>query len=854
MRVVKIRFAFFLVSIALSICANAQLGGIPVLDPSLTPGISSGGFSANGPRTVDAPTQGGGGTAPGVTTIIGADQPYDNADPNFYLDRLRQSGASPGFPSLQSAGRIEIEQQTDRMRVPKNGEFIEFQDFVFQSTGRKLNIYGQDLFVRSPSTFSPLTQVPVSPDYIFGPGDELVIRAWGQVSINYRSIVDRSGLINIPRIGIVSLVGVKFKDIETVIREAIGKIYKDFELNVTMGRLRSIQVFVVGNARRPGAYTISSLSTLVNALFVSGGPSLKGSMRRIQLKRGASIISEFDMYDLLSKGDKSKDLRLQSGDVIFIPPVGKLVGVAGSVNNQAIFEIKDSETLDAIIGFAGGLSATADGKKITRERISDRKTRLIDELLLDAAGKRTLLDDGDLLRVFSVLPKIENAITLKGAVARPGRYPWRDGMKVKDVLPNVNAIGSQLSWMRRNNVLREVEGLHLRDTVLDNKRIERISGDALKSKEDSKVSPIGVNPPLNFNNQLDRKAGVQVPDESMRAKEYDRQRAEVGNTFVNPYEWRPLADEINWDYAMIERINAVDLSTTLIPFNIGKAIFENSPEHNVLLKPGDILTIFSKKEIAGPIAKQTKFVKLEGEFNSPGVYQVLPGETLRQLVSRVGGVTSSAYLYGAEFTRERTRVQQQKRLDDAADRLEAEIRRASAAGGASRETTEAVKIQAEGMLQLAARLREVKATGRIVLDAGDGAILLQDLALENGDYLFVPAKSSTVSVIGAVYNQNAFIHNPRISVNDYLDKAGGATAFGDLDSTYVIRANGSVVSKRQSGWLTLNGFANMNILPGDTIVVPENLDRYRLSRELKDWTQIMYQFALGVAGLKVLRD
>src|ERR1700682_2728641 len=232
-----------------------------------------------------------------------------------------------------------------REEHPANGEFIplppepdiEFQDFVASSLGYRLPIFGENLFRNVPSTFAPLDRVPVTPDYLIGPGDELLIRGWGQVDINYRATVDRTGSIYVPRVGVISVAGLRYDQLNNSVRNAIGRVFKNFELNVTLGQLRSIQVFLVGEVRRPGSYTVSSLSTLVNALFASGGPSNRGSMRHIQLKRQGKDVTNLDLYDLLVLGDKTKDAQPLPGDVIYVPPVGRLVALAGSVNRPGIF-------------------------------------------------------------------------------------------------------------------------------------------------------------------------------------------------------------------------------------------------------------------------------------------------------------------------------------------------------------------------------------------------------------------------------------------------------------------------------------------------------------------------------------
>ncbi|HKR31622.1 MAG TPA: SLBB domain-containing protein, partial [Terriglobales bacterium] len=331
-------------------------------------------------------------------------------------------------------------------------EQTEFQKFVYSSTGQQLPIYGRNLFENVPSTFAPVDRIPVPADYVVGPGDELLIRAWGQIDLDARVVVDRNGQIYLPRVGSVTVAGLKYEQVNPYLKTAVGRIFKNFDLNVNLGQLRSIQVFVVGQAKHPGTYTVSSLSTLVNALFASGGPDATGSMRHIQLKRKNQVVSEFDLYDLLLNGDKSKDVALLPGDVIYIPPVGQLVAIAGSVNMPAIYEIKDKTTVAEELEIAGGLNTTADSSRAVLERIENRTTRRVEEFALDKDGAGRELHDGDVLRVFSVSPRFENAVTLRGNVAQPGRYPWRDGMRVCDLIPSRDAIIKRDYWMRQNSL------------------------------------------------------------------------------------------------------------------------------------------------------------------------------------------------------------------------------------------------------------------------------------------------------------------------------------------------------------------------------------------------------------------
>ena len=225
--------------------------------------------------------------------------------------------------------------------------------------GTLLPVYGDSLFRQVPSTFAPLREVNVTPDYVLGPGDQLVVRIWGQVNFNAQLTVDRSGSIYLPQVGEIHVAGLPYAQVRQHIHDAVSRIYKSFDLDVEMGQLRSIQVFVVGQARRPGTYTLSSLSTLVTALFATGGPSVQGSLRDIQLRRNGQTITHFDLYDLLILGDMSKDAQLLPGDVIYIPPVGAQVAVSGDVHIPAIYELKGATTVEQALRFAGGLSATA---------------------------------------------------------------------------------------------------------------------------------------------------------------------------------------------------------------------------------------------------------------------------------------------------------------------------------------------------------------------------------------------------------------------------------------------------------------------------------------------------------------
>lgn len=363
----------------------------------------------------------------------------------------------PGQDTTQTntQNNLQNRQQSQNQltRLPLDSP-TEFQLLVANSIGKMLPIYGVNLFRNLPSTFAPVNLVPVTPDYVVGPGDELIIQMWGQVTLNGRFLVDRSGSIFVPQVGSIHVAGVKSDQMHDFLKSQVSRVFRNFDLSVNLGQLRSIQVFVVGQARRPGSYTISSLSTLTNALFATGGPSPQGSLRHIQLKREGKVVVDFDLYDLLLRGDKSKDEKLLPGDVIYIPPAGPQIAVSGSVNKPAIYELKSQgdTTMDDALELAAGLSNVASRQRVRLERVDDHRRRSMTEIALDARGRSTVMQDGDLLEIDAVVSQYKDAVTLRGNVANPGRYTWKPGMRVRDLLPDKDALITRDYWLKRSQL------------------------------------------------------------------------------------------------------------------------------------------------------------------------------------------------------------------------------------------------------------------------------------------------------------------------------------------------------------------------------------------------------------------
>jgi len=811
---------------------------------------------------------------------------------------------------------------------PPPEPLTEFQKLVISTTGLALPIFGYDLFRGVPSTFAPVDQIPVTPDYVIGPGDEVRIRVWGQVNFNADVKVDRSGDIYLPQVGRIHVTGVAFSDLSQQIHSQIARVYRNFDLTVDLGELRSIQIFVVGQARRPGAYTVSSLSTLVNALFASGGPSVQGSMRDIQLKREGKVISDFDLYDLLIRGDKSKDTRLLPGDVIFIPPTGPEVALTGSVRKPAIYELNSgaaATSMQQLLDAAGGLSTIASDSRISIERIEEHQARQAIEIALDKAGLATSLQGGDVIRILSIVPSFEKTVTLRGNLANPGRFAWHEGMKLSDLIPDRPSLITRNYWWRRAQLgLPSPEFLPLdgRGPLYQPvnpgylpKQPQPAPGSLQNpgsSQTNGRQQPNGQRPytqqpyaqqqpynqepdqqpiqqPIQQSNQYNSNSlsqqnspgqdqnnpasmqGTNGGDASNQSNGTSSAQAQgasgtlaeqqsqvITQNIANAGEKIQVklsAPEIDWNYAVIERLNPDTLKTSLLSFNLGRLVINHDSTQDLPLLPGDVVTIFSQADIRVPTAEQTKFVKLEGEFVSAGIYSVGPGETLRQLVERAGGLTPNAYLFGSEFTRESTRVYQQQRLDEYVQQLELQIDRGvTALTAQDAAAANAASVSQQGLLT---KLHQMRASGRIVLEVkpnSSGLESIPDLPLQDDDRFIVPSVPVGVNVVGSVYDQNSFVYQPVRRVGDYLRLAGGPNRDADKRHIFIIRADGSVFSRETANGLWGNNFEAGRLNPGDSIVVPEKVLGSSALKNFLNWSTVFSQIAFGVAAISVLHN
>ena len=732
--------------------------------------------------------------------------------------------------SLDAEQLARLEAERNAVQLPPEPP-TEFQKFVLSTTGQTPVLFGADLFRTVPSTFAPLNMTPVPANYLIGPGDELRIRVWGQVNFEADLRVDRSGDIFLQQIGPVHVAGMAFSALDGHLREAVGRVFHNFDLTVDVGQIRAIQVYVSGLARRPGVYTVSSLSTLLDTLFASGGPSAQGSMRHIQLRRGNTVVTEFDLYQLLTHGDKSKDAHLESGDVIFIPPAGPQAALVGSVRDPAIYELLANEPLSELLADAGGVTSVAAEARVSIERIDDHRDRHAMEVAFDADGLKTVMADGDVVRILSIVPLYRKTVTLRGNTANPGRFAWHAGMRVSELIPDKESLLTRNYWWKRAQL-------------------------GLPGPEDSAApeQPAKTDPNLTLSAQ--QRAGSSTVGAAQESAEAQKVPLTTQRTDV-----KASAPEIDWDYAVVERLDPDTLKNTVIPFDLGKLVLKHDASQDIELAAGDVVSVFSEADIRVPIAEQTKLVKLSGEFFHAGFYNVQPGETLRHLVERAGGLTPNAYLYGSEFTRKSTQALQQARLDEYVRELGMDIQRgtlslASGSAGGGQDVNAAASAAQASEKNILTSLEQMRATGRVVLrfePGASGVNTIPDIAMEDMDSFIVPSVPATVNVVGAVYDQNSYLFARGRRAGDYLKLAGGPNRDADRKHEFIIRADGEVVSRREGNVWSDNKFDGLRINPGDTIVVPEKTFRPTALRAVAEWSQIFSQFALGAAAVNIVR-
>jgi protein involved in polysaccharide export with SLBB domain len=778
--------------------------------------------------------------------------------------RLSPSGSIdlPGLGTVQLAGLTTL-QATQRLAIePYLRDFtIRVTLMPLEPAGRDaLKPFGYDLFSGQLTSFMPAVDVPVPSEYVVGPGDRLEVQLVGNASNQYSLVVNRDGRVMFPDLGPIAVAGLSFPDARRTIEERVTQQMIGTTAIVSMGELRSIRIFVLGEANNPGSYTVSGLSTMTNALYYSGGVTAIGSLRDIQLKRGGRIVARLDLYHLLLRGDTSNDKRLQPGDVIFIPPVGKTAGVTGEVRRPAIYEFKGESSPRELISLAGGLTPEADPKFAQLERIDTRQERVVLDVDLTQSGSSEMtLNAGDLLRIQAVKPTYSNSVSVQGHVLRPGSYQFRSGLRLADVIRSVDELkpNADLNYVL---IRRELPG---------NRQVQAVSADLSRAWQSRYTDE---NPLLSPRDQIfvfDRETGRQSILEPMlldfrlqAGSSQPSQIVKVSGRVRAPGEYplEPgmrvsdlvragggLAQDAYSGEAELARyqvLNGETRKTDVLRIDMNRAL-AGDPAADMLLGPFDLLVV---KEISQWSVQE--IVRLEGEVKFPGEYPIEPGETLSSVISRAGGLTPLAFAAGSVFTRDTLKEREREQLQLLADRLNQDLgslalQAAQAMDGGTQQAAETLSI-GQSLLN---DIRNTEPVGRLVIDldqiVASEAGSVRDVILKDGDTLRVPKTAQEVTVIGEVQSATSHLFDPDLARDDYIRLSGGTTQKADKSRIYVVRANGRVEAGSGSRWFR----GSSEIVPGDTIVVPLDAERMRPLPMWASITTILYNMAIAVAAV-----
>jgi protein involved in polysaccharide export with SLBB domain len=581
------------------------------------------------------------------------------------------------------------------------------------------------------------------------------------------------------------------------------------QASITMGELRTIGVFIVGEVRSPGMYTVSALSNVTNALFAAGGPSKSGSLRTIQLKRNGNQIATIDFYDFLLSGKDNTNLRLKSGDVIVVPIVKKMVAVTGNVRRSALYEIKQASSLRDVIALAGGITPAAWTNKIQIERFQNNQFQTV--LDVESDKKESLPDfevqDGDIIKVFPVVIKDENTVFLSGNVFRPGKYEYKKEMKVSDLVPDFQALLPETYFdyaviLRQEppNFLSRIVPFDLKKAMDDHANAENLQ---LQPRD---VVIIYSRDYFEPDRSVFIGGAITTP-----GKQKLLENMKIRDLIIKA---GGLTEEASTERGELYRrvYNNEIVSTEKMEFNVHGAM-EDDPHNNLLLKKFDIVMIRNKKGW-----EEEKHVALRGEVVYPGDYVLLESETLGSLIDRAGGFTRNAYLPAAIMTRQSVRSLEKKRLDEYVNQLQGDALKISSEMMVKEQDPAAVQSLLQQQELIIAKLKESESLGRVVVDLTNEK-QYRNFILENGDSVYIPKLVGTVSVLGEVFNSATFkVESDQTTVKQYVEMAGGFKESADWKNTYVVKANGSVITKKTAKIL------EYKLFPGEVVVVPQQLN------------------------------
>jgi len=760
----------------------------------------------------------------------------NSSEDNELLEALEESKAL--LRKIKELQRREIEKRAE-----------EFG----KSESDAMKPFGYDLFASDPSTFAPGNEVPIPSDYRIGPGDLVEIQLFGQRNDSFSLGISREGMVRFPGIGPIHAFekGTSFIELKNHLKEKIQEhLGEGVQSAITLGAFRSIRIFLLGEVRKQGAYTVSALSTTINALLSCGGIKETGSLRNIQLKRGGKIISTLDLYDLLLHGDTSADHSLQPGDVIFVPVVEKQISISGAVRRPAKFEIRGVETLNDALELAGGFEGRAYLSNIRLERLGKDFRPIVKNLSIPSDSSYKILT-GDVISLGSASSKVMNSVSLLGNVERPGEYEWRKDLTLGDLIDSSNDLlpSTDLNY---GLIRRKLENGSIK--VISFAPAELFNQGAKQSVFLEKQDAV-----FFFSNKTPRTDLLNGILDDLRRQSNSKEYAnvvEVGGLVRFPGKY-PIVEGMKLSQLLDASGGFLDAAYTLSA-EITRLSVDDEQQATVKhlnLDNLDDLNITSSLKIHPydylhvkriPYWTDKLTVTLSGEFIFPGTYQILRGETVSQLIARAGGLTDQAFAGGAVFSRENLRESEEKQKKRLISQLESDLATATLSSANAEESAQTAAA-AQSMLS---KLRNQESQGRLVIDLG---LILDtnassDILIKDGDILFIPALPYAVSVTGEVQFPSSHLFKEKLDVKDYIYKSGGYTQNADEARTFVVKADGSVLPQKGNAWFG-KGSATKTISEGDVIVVPIDLKQTRWLENLTYSTQIIYQLAVAAAAV-----
>lgn len=695
-----------------------------------------------------------------------------------------------------------------------------------------LRRFGSDVFVSRDASATEIgisgrntpLDVPLGPDYIVGAGDTLTINLWGGTTQSITRTIDRDGRIFLPEAGSIQLAGLSLEKAQGLIRSQLQQQFRNAQVTVTISRLRSVRVYVVGDVQQPGGYDISALATPLSAFYAAGGPTSVGSLRTLLHYRGKQLVEKVDLYDFLLHGIRNGSAPFESGDTLLVPPAGPQVAIFGAIKRPAIYELPAGETtLATVIEDAGGLTAAASLSNIRIERIDAHSKRVTVTLPdQDAQGLTALKDtidhfqveDGDRVRIEPILPYSQLAIYLAGHVVRPGRLPYSDGMRLSDVLHSYRdllpepAARGEIVRLVPPDLHAETINFDVPDVLIGNANIDLRPFDTIRifGRYEADAPKVTIRGEVLRPGTYPMSKGMTAAGLVRMAGGFKRDALLEG------------ADLTSYDVSDGNRLTE-DLETV----RIGAAVAGTDPHADVPLKPGDILAIHQITNWND----MGESVTIRGQVRFPGSYGFKDGERLSSVLRRAGGLLPTAYPMGAVFTRVQVRELQQKSQEELIRQIETNSTAArlspSLSSSNAGEVLQLIKAQED---QVLADLKSHPPTGRMVIhisaDIDSWANTHADIELRPGDVLAIPKEPGFVLVTGQVYNATALTFAPGKTAEWYLRRAGGTNSTANRKEIFIIRANGSVVGRHSGGWFDADVLST-KVNPGDVVVVPQKI-------------------------------